>query len=266
MKPMLRVNWTSIDSIPVVSTPAVQSPAGRGRNRSRRSAASSADSEEDKHRQCSEVLRQLSHGATIAEAAQGNHLSEDQVTRILHSYGIRYIVSNGKHQVDDGVHVGPWTDSRYFQSGCQRYKNDFHSWRYCWAMGLSVDEALDALKNWPELKGIKTRLIEDYPLTWERFARVDIARCYPKFAQYTGPALVSKQTLAKVKNIIAGLNKATFKAKELVGKDCVKIRQIQRALSLLPNVRKLGAKRGARWEILTATQTENSLQFPRGIA
>jgi len=255
MNPQLRTNWAPMVDIPAT----LPSPASPTRGRQHQPSGSSlpqcAGSEAEKHRRCSQALWSLCHGGTVAEAAIHSGLTEQQVKDIRDNYGIQYIVSNQKHQADDGQQIGPWTDSRRHQSGHQRYKNDFHSWYYLWVHGLSVDEALYALMHWKEFEAIKARLLRDYPETWRKFARVDIARCYPQFARYRGPALVRKRTQLKVEKAVISLNKPSFATRELMPLLGLSRRHTVRALAKVPLLRKVGVKRGTRWEIQSRGQT-----------
>ena len=254
MKLPLRTDWAPMAEIPVTSTPPPSPTRGR-QHQSSVTPPHTGGSEADKHHPCSLALGSLCHGGTIAEAAAHSGLTEGHVSRILQSYGIEHIIANQKHQADDGVQIGPWTRSRLHQSGHQRFKNDFHSWHYCWVMGLSVDEALHALCSWPEFMAIQARLTKDYPHTWRKFARTDIARCYEKFASFNGPALVSNRTQARVEKAVMALNKQSFTTKELLPLLQLSRRQVQRALGQLGTLRRKGSKRGSRWELQSPGQT-----------
>ena len=257
MNPQLRTNWAPMVDIPAT----LPSPASPARERQHQPSGSTlpqcAGSEADKHSQCSQALWSLCHGGTIAEAAAHSGLTEQQVSHIHKTYGIKYLVANQKHQADDCTQIGPWTKSRLHQSGYQRYKNDFHSWHYCWVMGLSVDEALHALHTWPEFRAIQARLRRDYPETWRKFARVDIARCYPQFAKYSGPALVRKRTQLKVEKAVISLNKPSFTTRELMPLLNLSKRHLPRALAKVSFLRKVGVKRGSRWELRSPGQTSD---------
>jgi hypothetical protein len=198
------------------------------------------------------ALWSLCHGGTIAEAAAHSGLASKQVAEIRRRYGIANIVTNERHQAEDRGQIGPWAPSRLFQSGFERYKNDFHSYNYVWVLGLSVDQAMNAVETWPEFVAIRTRLVKDYATTWRQFARVDIARCYAKFARFEGPALVSPRTQAKVEAAVAALGKLSFKAGELMPMLKLSKRHVQRALSRMPNVRKIGSRRGSRWMVASS--------------
>ena len=254
MNPQLRTNWAPLAEIPATTLPPTSCTRRRSHQPSGSSLPQSAGSEADKHDHCSQALWCLCHGGTIREAAAHSGLTEQQVKDIRHNYGIKYLVSNQKHQVDDGQQIGPWINSRLHQSGHQRYKNDFHSWYALWVHGLSVDEALHALMQWKEFQAVKARLIRDYPETWRKFARVDIARCYSKFASYTGPALVRKRTQLKVEKAVISLNKSTFATRELMPLLVRSKRHTQRALAKVSFLRKVGAKRGSRWEFQSREQ------------
>jgi len=251
MIPRLRNDWAPMAAIP--ATPMPVSPPVRGRTQRHTGALSrkSSGSEDEKHRQCSLALGSLCHGGTVAEAAAVSGLDPQRVAEIHRRYAITRIITNDSHQVDDGVQIGPWAPSRLYQSGRQRFKNDFHSWNYLWVMGLSVDQAMNALETWPEFVAIRVRLTRDYPMTWRQFARLDITRCYAKFIAFKGPEPVSRRTQAKVEAAVAALGKLSFKAGELMPLLKLSKRHVQRALSRMPKLRKGGAKRGSRWEVVS---------------
>ena len=265
MKAPLATRWTPLDEIPRTSAPEICATEGSPRKRVTQGPQPKpkiGGSEGEKRAQCSKALWSLCHGGTIREASAHSGLSELQVHQIYHAYGIRFLIANSKHQTDDGIQIGPWVNSRLYQSGYERYKNDFHSYFFLYSMGLSCEETLQAVCTWQEFRGIKSRLIRDYPATWREFALADIRRCVQKFASYRGPALVRKRTLVTVAKAVTQLNKQSFRTSELLPMLKLSVRQLQRALSQLPNLTKKGFKRGSHWEILNTSQKQRQGAAP----